>query len=59
MSEDRFIQLVQDNDEYLLVCCSQEGKSLCIGKHNGGVWEDTSTGFHLRYVYIGNDVELP
>ena len=30
-----------------------------IGKHNDGVWEDTSTGFHLRYVYIGNDVELP
>lgn len=21
--------------------------------------KDTSTGFHLRYVYIGNDVELP
>ena len=21
--------------------------------------KDTSTGFHLRYVYVGDDVELP
>ena len=57
MSEDRFVKLVQENNGF-------GDKGLDISEQYGVTIgysdiKDTSTGFHLRYLYTGNEVDLP
>ena len=62
--KDRKGKLIEDSHPHYHYVYGFGDKGLDVSEQYGVTIaysdiKDTSTGFHLRYIYIGNDVELP
>ena len=62
--KDRKGKLIEDSHPHYHYVYGFGDKGLDVSEQYGVTIaysdiKDTSTGFHLRYVYVGDDVELP